>query len=667
MDLVLIDQKTDLVYYGNQRELEYDWIVNPGADPRCIQFKVEERVIPKLDAQGNLLVDRNHGLQLNKPFIYQERGGSRAEIAGAYVILDNGKIGFQLGQYDTSRILVVDPVLSYSTYFGGGGSYDSVRAIAVDSLGNSYLTGEALSADFPTANPFQGNYSGNGDIFVTKLNASGNGILYSTYIGGGNDEVGTGIAVDSSGDAHVTGYTFSTDLPTTNPFQTNKGWGYDAFVTKLSASGSALIYSTYLGGGSLDYGNKIAVDFPGNAYVTGYTYSTDFPTANPFQPANGGASDAFITKINASGSALIYSTYLGGSSNDEGYGIGIDSSGAAYVTGRTSSTDSSGNVYVSGYTDSTNFPTVNPFRGSLSGSSDIFITKIAFQGCTIGDIDGDGKADIAVSRPSSGVRYFLPSGSPGTYKAIQWGLENDIPVAGDYDGDGKMDIAVYRPSTGAWYILSSNAPGTYLGLQWGTASDIPVSLDYDGDGKMDIAVYRPSTGLWYILPSNAPGTYIGLQWGDINDVPVPRDYDGDGKIDIAVWRPGTGIWYVLPSGSPGAYKAVQWGINTDIPVPGDYDGDGRTDIAVWRPATGVWYVLASGAPGTYTSSQWGLSSDIPSPADYDGDGKIDIAVWRPGNGTLLALPSGFPGTYTSTQWGVNSDKPISTLTRIPGQ
>jgi M6 family metalloprotease-like protein len=281
------------------------------------------------------------------------------------------------------------------------------------------------------------------------------------------------------------------------------------------------------------------------------------------------------------------------------------------------------------------------------------------------DFDGDGKTDVAVFRPSSGNWYSLPSGTPGSYKATQWGLDTDKPVPGDYDGDGKSDVAVWRPGTGGWYVLPSNTPGTYTATQWGFSSDIPVAGDYDGDGKTDVAVWRPGTGIWYVLPSNTPGAYTSVQWGFSTDIPVPGDYDGDGKTDIAVWRKGTGIWYVLKSSVPGSYTSGQWGFSSDIPTPGDYDGDGKTDMAVWRPSTGLWYVLSSNA-GTYTATLWGFSSDIPVPGDYDADGKMDIAVWRPGSGIWYVLPSSTPGSYTSTQWGLSADVPISPLTVMLG-
>src|SRR5881396_1907639 len=306
----------DLVHYGNHRQLEYDFVVAPGADPKAIKLGFEGAEKMEIDARGDLLLHTPEGdVRQHKPVIYQEFDGTRTEVSGSYSLSRRNQVSFEVGKYDRGRPLIIDPTLSYSTYLGGSGS-DVGNAIAVDSARNAYVTGATGSTDFPIASPFQAAIGGSSDAFVTKLNATGSALVYSTYLGGSSGDYGLGIAVDSAGNAYVVGDTDSTNFPTANPFQAAIGGSSDAFVTKLNATGSGLVYSTYLGGSGGDYGLGIAADSSGNAYVVGDTNSTNFPTASPFQAAIGGSYDAFVTKLNAPGSALVYSTYLGGNIND---------------------------------------------------------------------------------------------------------------------------------------------------------------------------------------------------------------------------------------------------------------------------------------------------------------------------------------------------------------
>jgi hypothetical protein len=352
----------DLVYYGNQRQLEYDFIVAPGADPRRIAFNVSGTNQIRLDAHGDLVFKMGEEeIRWHNPVAYQEKDGGRQEIAAHYAITDKNRVGFALAKYDASRPLYIDPLL-YSTYLGGTGD-DQGFGIAVDSAGNAYITGQTGSTDFPTKNPLQPANGSTSTAFVTKINPAGSALVYSTYLGGSGGDFGKSIAIDDAGNAYVTGGTASTDFPTKNPLQSVYGGGGDAFVAKLNSAGSALVYSTYLGGNGSEVGSGIAVDGAGNAYVAGSTASTNFPTVNPFQPTNHGGNppyDAFVTKINPAGSSLVYSTYLGGSGEDFSNGIAVDGAGNAYLIGTTYSTD---------------FPTKNPLQPNNGGKADIFVTK----------------------------------------------------------------------------------------------------------------------------------------------------------------------------------------------------------------------------------------------------------------------------------------------------
>jgi len=506
--------------------------------------------------------------------------------------------------------------LVYSTFLGGsGGNFGN--DITVDGSRNAYVAGYTTSADFPTTiGVYNRTYGGNQDAFVTKLNAAGSGLVYSTYLGGTSNDFGNGIAVDSSGNAYVIGDTYSTDLPTTIGAYTPTFRGnQDAFVMKLNATGSGLVYSTYLGGTGLDYGRDIAVDSSGNAYVTGMTYSSDLPTtAGAFDTTyhGNGYDDAFVMKLNAAGSGLVYSTYLGGAGSDNGYGIVVDSSGNAYVTGLTYSSDfpttagafdptdsgdgfgdafvtklnaagsglvystylggtgtdygngiavdSSGNAYVTGQTESAVFPaTAGAYNTTYSGGGDAFIAKFSFAGSGIG-----------LYRPSTRMWYLDYNNNGLSDYRVVWGDFSDIPVAGDWDGDNTDEIGLYRPSTQMWYLDYDNNGLSNYKVKWGDSTDKPVAGDWDGDNYDEIGLYRPSTQMWYLDYDNNGLSNYKIKWGDLSDIPVAGDWDGDNMDEIGLYRPSTQMWYLDYDNNGLSNYKVKWGDNTDKPVAGTW-------------------------------------------------------------------------------------------------
>jgi Bacterial Ig-like domain (group 3)/Beta-propeller repeat len=480
----------DLVYYGNQRQLEYDFIVAPGADPRRIAFAVSGAKRIRRDAQGGLVFEvGEEEVRWHQPLVYQEKNGARREIAANYVITNTNRVGFELGKYDAGMPLYIDPLM-YSTYLGGSGWEDGIR-IAVDSAGNAYVTGATYSTDFPvTAGAYQTicddgyDCGSNGDVFVAKLNPAGSALIYSTYLGGNGQDFGNGIAVDGEGNAYVAGFTLSTDFPTMNPLQPKCGGGNpnceDSFVTKLNATGSALVYSTYLGGSGNDEAEGIALDSAGNAYISGGTTSIDFPTRNPLQSANGGGAngaDAFVAKINGSGSALIYSTYLGGNGDDFGQRVAVDDSGNSYVIGQTSSS---------------NFPTSNPLQPTYGGgNSDAFIAKLNSSGSAliystfIGGSDVDVAYGVAVD--SAGSAYI--TGSTGS---------NNFPIT----------VGAFQTVCGGGNNCATWAADAFIAKLNPTGSTLVYSTFLGGskfDEGNDIAV--DSTGCAYVVGSTSSGDF----------------------------------------------------------------------------------------------------------------------------------------------------------------
>lgn len=286
--------------------------------------------------------------------------------------------------------------------------------------------------------------------------------------------------------------------------------------------------------------------------------------------------------------------------------------------------------------------------GSPSGDYIYTTLKASLSGSAISNFDADGRSDIAVFRPATGVWYSLNT-VDANFQAVQFGLAEDRIVPGDYDGDGRTDRAVWRPSTGVWYI--QNSGGGFNIVQFGTTGDIPVPGDYDGDLKNDLAVWRPSTGVWYIARSS-DGTFDIRQFGISSDKPVQGDFDADGKTDVAIWRPSTGVWYIWRSTDLG-FSIFGFGLNGDLPVQSDYDGDGKTDAAVFRPSDSTWYLNRSTAG--FTAAQFGVSTDKPVPADFDGDGKSDIAVYRSG---VWFIVRSSDGVVAIVSFGLAEDTPV---------
>jgi hypothetical protein len=271
---------------------------------------------------------------------------------------------------------------------------------------------------------------------------------------------------------------------------------------------------------------------------------------------------------------------------------------------------------------------------------------------TRNDVNGDGRDDIAVFRPSSGDFYVTNADG---FTSVRLGSASSKLVSGDYDGDGRTDLAVFddQGGQGVWNIRRSSDGGT-TSIGWGLSTDVPVRGDFDGDGRLDAAVYRASSGTWFVNNSDNTGWY-GVQFGLPEDKPQPMDMDGDGKDDIVVFRPSNGDWYWLRS-SDGRFVATHWGASGDMPVSGDFDGDGRGDVAVFRPSTGDWYYLRS-SDGQFVGFHFGMTGDVPVAADYDGDGKIDIAVFRPSDGNWYVSRSS-DGGFEAFHWGMNGDVPM---------
>lgn len=456
----------DALFYDNNGSLEYDLIVSPGADPKTIQLSVGGGSDVRIGSEGELIVGVAQGeIKQFAPKIYQEKDGVRRTISGRYSLSDGKLARLEIGAYDPTQPLVIDPVLIYSTYLGGTASgqiefYD----IAADSDGNIYVTGNTGSDDYPLVNPLQDtNLGGTFEAVVSKIDPTGSFLVYSTYIGGESNDIGWGIAVGDDGSVYVGGRSSSDDFPITGGAFQEECSVACPFALKLTPEGDSLVYSTFIGRGLTAV--AMALDSLGQVYLTGSTTISNFPTVNAAQGQRGGGFDAFVAKLNASGSALIYSTYLGGTNDENLSGepdIWVDANQNAYVTGTTNSTD---------------YPVKNAVQGTFGGERDAFVAKYGPTGTQIystylgGDIFEQGRG---ITADAAGNAYVTGMANSDNFPTVN-------PLQESYGGglqgnSGFGDAFVSKIGPNGNDLLYSTFFGGEIGDRGNT-----ISLDQDGD------------------------------------------------------------------------------------------------------------------------------------------------------------------------------------------
>jgi hypothetical protein len=636
----------DVVYYGNQRQLEYDFVVAPGADPGAIRLKFDaERVSTE---NGDLLLHKTHGpLRQLKPVVYQEIDGKRRYIASNYVVR-NKEVRFALGKYDRSKTLVIDPILVYSTYLGGSG-VENGFAVTVDSTQAAYVVGSTASTDFPliTGTSGQTTFKGGAtDAFVVKYSPSGSGIAFSTYIGGSGADSATGVGVDANGNILIGGSTDSTNFPLRNPMQPTIGGKTDAFLVKLAPSG-ALVFSTFIGGFEDDQTLSLVVDGGNNAVLGGVTRSTNFWASGGLRPAfQGGATDGWVFKMNSDGVRL-WSTYMGGVGNDSVNGVAVDTQNNVYLTGGTTSlnfpvssgvvrttlvrtgymdafvtkldpngalsystylggreydegieiaVDLAGQAYVAGDTDSIlDFPTRNTLQGP-PGNRDLFVTKLNATATDyvfstyLGGSGVDNAADITVD--AAGDAYVI-----GTTTS------SNFPVGSPLQATlrGPSDV----------FITKINAAGTarvwssYLG---GLSDDVASSIAIDNQSNLylagsTISIDFPHIGAQQPAMGGAQDAFVAKIAGcDIVLAPTAATF---------AFNAASGSFSVNATNCPWNATASD---SSWITITSPASGSGTANITYTIAAnTGfarTGYISVSGVQ--YAISQAGLSTAAPS-------------------------------------------------------
>lgn len=695
----------DAKFYGvENKQLEYDFIVSPNADTNRIKLNFSGAKNISIDDQGNLVLKtENAELVQNKPIAYQIIEGKKCEVEVSYKLSEK-QISFELGEYDKSQTLTIDPALSYLSYIGGNED-EGVDDVEVDSQGNAYITGGTTSLDFH--NKIRASGDGEG-IFVGKLDANGQNFLYLTILesSGEDGNFGTSIALDAQGNAYVTGETVGRDYPTTaGSFQPNKTfcngiaclYNTEVILTKLDTSGN-IFYSTYLGGSKGEFGNDIAVDSQNRAYIVGNTESgLSFPKKNEFQGTGvfGNFKDAFLTVFTSDGSDIVYSTGLGGNSEEEGNGIAIDSAGNAYITGFTKSNgnfavknafqsvnnggedafvakfnpslsgnasliystflggtgtdrgqaiavNSIGQAVITGVTGSSSFPLQNAFR-STNQINEAFVTVLSSNGASLLNssfLGGSGEEQgFDVKLGVNGLIYVV-----GTTNS------NNFPMAMPFQSTrrGLKDIFITKLRFGSGILSSS-----YLG---GNDDDFDTRFFVKGNSIFVVGETK-STNL-----STTTGV-IKPNFGGNTDGFIAKILDT--KIEsIGVFRPSTTFVLTQSTTNIVAQNATfTAGLSGAKGISGDFDGDGIDTIGSFT--NGIWKIRNANFPSLNFSNailttQFGVAGDLPVIGDWNGDGIDTIGVYRPSTQQFF-LSNSFanPQVDITIQFGVAEDLPIA--------
>jgi hypothetical protein len=446
--------------------------------------------------------------------------------------------------------------------------------------------------DFPTVGAVDSTIGGFQDGFVTKLGVQGNLLVYSTYIGGSDFDLVSSVAVGPDGSAYAVGTTVGPDFPVTpGAFDTTLNGGPDdAFATKLDPSGSALAYSTFLGGAGIDEANEVALDRAGAAYVAGRSTSADFPLVNPLVP--GATAGSFVTKLVPSGEGLGLSTRFG-----------------ADVSGLALARDG---IVVCGSTSS---ESILGLGGPLRGTSDPYVAKIALAGETPGVYDPDAAAFFLRNLNAAGGAHVAFSFGPAA---------SLVAFAGDWDGDGDDSQGVYDPATGVFFLRDEASSGPAdVTVVFGAGGAVPLAGDWDGDGDDTIGFYDEATGTFFLRHENAPGpadVVVTFGPGGAGVRPLVGDWDGDGADTVGVYAVATGVFFLRDANTPGpATATVVFGAGGGEGLAGDWDGDGADSIGLYFAATGAWFLRNASAPGAADLAFfYGPPGLAPLRGDWDG-------------------------------------------------